>query len=471
MRLIREHPWYAETNSAPLTLIAFSAIAVLAIIDWLVVPNVGIGFLYFIPVGIAAAFLSRSQIIFLAAVCTTFRESFSGLPGGAERIPRVTFEFLAYAFTGLLVREMVVYRRAMARHLKQLEREVTLRHQAEEQLEVLINSSPAGIITFSPDGKIVLSNQAAHQVFGVGSGGLSGQPVSMFLPLVEQLRGMQARTAMECRGRRANGEGFHAHVWLSTFNSNSGTTTAAIILDSSEEMRDREEAGLQQLLAGSRIMVGAVSHELRNFAGAIAVVHENLGKIEMLRNNHDFQALGKLVEGLRAVASSNIFVAGDSTEGVDIISILEDFRIVITPSAEDAHCDVSYDFPEKLPLVRGMRERLLQVFLNLAMNSFRAMQVKSERKLVISGVRSGDGAVLIRFEDSGPGVPNSDLLFKPFHAGVEPSGLGLYISRAILRSFAGDLRYERSREGARFVVELTPARAEEGSRSLEGPNG
>ena len=49
-----------------------------------------------------------------------------------------------------------------------------------------------------------------------------------------------------------------------------------------------------------------------------------------------------------------------------------------------------------------------------------------------------------------------DDLFKPFQASSNSSGLGLYISRAILRSHGGNLRYEPQPEGSCFVVELWP---------------
>ena len=57
-------------------------------------------------------------------------------------------------------------------------------------------------------------------------------------------------------------------------------------------MREREESSLQQLMAGSRILVGAVSHEVRNVCGAIGVIHENLARSGSLSGNKDFEALG-----------------------------------------------------------------------------------------------------------------------------------------------------------------------------------
>ncbi|MGI9102777.1 MAG: ATP-binding protein [Terriglobales bacterium] len=458
----RDIPWYSEGNRNRYLILAAVIVATIAFIDYRIPGSIGLGFLYIIPILLAGGFLPPWEILLLAMVCSILREMFGGFLPGPERVPRLVFTFLAYAVTGFYVRQTVLYRRAALQHLAELEHEVSLRRQAEEQLETLIHSSPAGIITVSREGKIAMSNEAARQIFGVAPGGLTGQPVASFLPLLERVQESQPRlvyrTAFECRGQRANGETFLAHVWLSTFSAGEGPGMAAIVLDSSEELRDREETGLRQLLAGSRIMVGAVSHEIRNFVGAIAVVHANLGRIPSLVGNADFRALGNLVEGLRAVASSSLLMSTEPAEGVDLWSVLEDFRIIADPAARDAQCEVQYTVPASLPRVRGHRQRLLQVLLNLANNSFRALRDSPEKKLKIIA-SSVDGAVTVEFQDTGPGIQQPDLLFRPFQRAADATGLGLYVSRAIVRSFAGELRFQPTPTGCRFVVELVPAPA------------
>ena len=69
---------------------------------------------------------------------------------------------------------------------------------------------------------------------------------------------------------------FLADVWFSTYRTSAGPRLAAMVVDTSEDLRNREELSLNQLLAGSRILVGAVSHEIRNVCGAIAMAHANL---------------------------------------------------------------------------------------------------------------------------------------------------------------------------------------------------
>jgi signal transduction histidine kinase len=62
--------------------------------------------------------------------------------------------------------------------------------------------------------------------------------------------------------------------------------------------------------------------------------------------------------------------------------------------------------------------------------------------------------VIVRFEDSGPGIPAPETLFQPFQAGASGSGLGLYVSRSIVRSYGGDLKFEPRPRGCTFAVEL-----------------
>jgi signal transduction histidine kinase len=65
--------------------------------------------------------------------------------------------------------------------------------------------------------------------------------------------------------------------------------------------------------------------------------------------------------------------------------------------------------------------------------------------------------VLVRLRDSGPGVANPDNLFMAFQPGASSTGLGLYISRAVVRSYGGHFSYESDPKGSCFVVRLWPA--------------
>ena len=154
---------------------------------------------------------------------------------------------------------------------------------------------------------------------------------------------------MQCRGERANGDVFLANVFFSTYNTAAGPRLAALVVDASEEMRDREETSLQQLMAGSRILVGAVSHEVRNVCGAIGVIYENLARNGGLRGNKDFEALGSLVETLHKIASLELKQGKKWTEAaaIDLAEILDDLRIVLEPFCHEAGIEVDLGHPSE----------------------------------------------------------------------------------------------------------------------------
>jgi len=434
-------------------------IALIALTDWRVNAEVPIGFLYLLPIVLASRVLNRGQIALLGVACTILAEAFDSIPWSPlSGVPRDLLYLAAFSGTGLFAREVVAGRRAAVTHVGELERENRARRDAEEQLKILVESSPIAILTTDANGSVLLANDAAHRLFELPLGSLYGQTITPYLPSlinVPDLRtGQQSfRTVMQCKGHRRDGEAFIADVWFSTYRTSAGPRLAAMVVDASEELREREEAGLHQLLAGSRILVGAVSHEIRNICGAIALVHENLARRGTLSLDKDFEALGNLVLALENVAAVELRQTADQATTVDLPSFLEELKIVTGPSFRESGIEAEWDIPTGLPAVWADPHSLMQVFLNLTKNSERAMAESAAPRMRVAA-RADQQRVLISVSDNGGGVRNPEQLFKPFQHLAQATGLGLYLSRALMRSFGGDLRYQPADTGATFIVEV-----------------
>jgi signal transduction histidine kinase len=231
-----------------------------------------------------------------------------------------------------------------------------------------------------------------------------------------------------------------------------------MVVDGSEDLRNREELSLHQLLAGSRILVGAVSHEIRNVCGAIAMAHANLAKsaalAPSLAQSKDFEALGNLILALEKIAGMDLRQMADQACSVDLSSLLEEYCIIVEPALREQDINLSIQIEPGLPLVWADRQSLLQVLLNLTKNSERAMSEAVPRELTI-GVTRERQRITIRFRDTGCGVTHPDRLFRPFQQQAVATGLGLYLSRAFMRSFRGDLRYEPEPVGSSFIIDLS----------------
>src|SRR5262249_39725758 len=162
-----------------------------------------------------------------------------------------------------------------------------------------------------------------------------------------------------------------------------GPRLAALIVDASEALREREVSSLDQLLSGSRILMGAVSHEVRNVCSAMAIIHENLVRGGRLTGNKDFDALGALVGTLNRIASAELKQTTESSgeTRLDLAEALADLRIVLDSYGEEAGIAVHWDIPGQLPQVWADRHRLLQVLLNLARNSERALADRAMKRI------------------------------------------------------------------------------------------
>src|SRR5271156_6368762 len=134
-------------------------IAVIAVADWRADKDVTLGFLYLFPMLMVGSVLKRWQIGIVAALCTFLAEifdSFEWRPSAG--IPRDILIFAAFLGMGLFVYEVVRSRQAALQHLQQIENEIEARREAEEQLKVLVESSPAAIFTTNSEGCVLLAN-------------------------------------------------------------------------------------------------------------------------------------------------------------------------------------------------------------------------------------------------------------------------------------------------------------------------
>jgi PAS domain S-box-containing protein len=215
---------WERRNRTVVLLISLGIVLAIAIVDWWTKPYVSLSFLYLFPIMLAAGFLPRWAIVLTGLACALLSERFSNLDPADAPI-RSSFEALALVGSGLFISEVLRNRR--------------LRIVSQERLRVLVETSPAAIVTVDEHGFIELANHAAGELMAPREGHLIGQPIAAFLPELHQAlrweEGPQFRTSMQCRGHRGNGESFLADVWFSSYKEGTSPKIAAIIADVSEE--------------------------------------------------------------------------------------------------------------------------------------------------------------------------------------------------------------------------------------------
>jgi len=464
-------PYTSIFRSKPFIVAAgLCAIALIAVADRASGSDIPLALLYLLPIVMMSTALKRWQIVLLGVICATVAELSDAYPWNvASGIPRDATYFFAYTAAGLYVFEVVSHRRSEQLHVLALETEMEARRGVEEQLQLVVANSSIAIITADEGGKILNANAAAEQLFAsehADGAPLLGSSLQHFLPSLARVRirkegWEQLRTMMQCQGLRAGREPFLADVWFSTYISSGGGRLTAMIIDSSVETRDREEANLEQVLVGSRLAIGAMAHEIRNICAAVSVVQQNLrSAYPPGRQPEDLDALRQLVMALERIASVELSLMRRQASKLELESFLRELFIIIHPSLREAGIAIEWRVGARLPDVLADQQSLLQVFLNLVRNSETALAGTHDPRISLEAVQK-DGGVEIVLRDNGPGVRHPEELFQPFRSGSDrahgASGLGLYLSRAMMLSFHGDLRYQPTDRGASFLIEMIAA--------------
>jgi signal transduction histidine kinase len=358
-----------------------------------------------------------------------------------------------------------------------------------EELAVMLGSIRHGLTLWSADRTIIAANQKAVELLGHPPGLLApgrtvGELVADMLARGELGDGEQAKRWAEDLLTR-NWSDAYAREFVTAAGrvieaqsdptpSGGFVTTLTDITEAraaEQELRRAIAAAEAANRAKSRFLA-TMSHELRTPLNAIIGFSDALlreaASPDPARVDEYAQQVNRAGRQLLGLINGILDVSRIEAGRFDLADDVVDLARLVTAavrradaSAQAAEVALLVELPDTLPRLRGDERRLAQVLAHLLGNAIKFTEAGGS--VTASGsVDEQSGELVIRIADTGIGIAESDLdrVFEPFtqldsslSRRFEGSGLGLYVSRALVQGHGGQLVL-RSRPGAGTTAEI-----------------
>jgi PAS domain S-box-containing protein len=349
----------------------------------------------------------------------------------------------------------------------------------EDRFRELLDAAPDAILQVGEDGRILLLNRVAEEMFGYAREELLGQPVELLVPTARRGTHVQHRAAyahrpstrpmgakLQLEGMRKNGTCFPVEISLSPGGASPDFRVTAIIRDVTER-----QAAEERIRTLQRDFLASMSHELRTplhtiigFAELLAeelqgplnakqkrfVSHIHKDSLHLLDLINDILDLSRIESGRLEMHLEAFDIAAIVKESVSTVRAMVD--------AKQHRIETSLDVPSA---IIADRVRIKQVLVNLLSN---AVKFTPEHGTIRIVARCEDGRAIVTVSDTGIGIPKAEhaAIFDKFHQvgattkGVrEGTGLGLAITKRLVEEHGGSISVESTPgRGSRFTFTL-----------------
>lgn len=316
---------------------------------------------------------------------------------------------------------------------------------SRRQLEAIINSTPDPVIVTDDRNRLLIANRAAAMALGQGmddaSSGMETEKVIKFKPLLTLLQ-------------NTTSEKQSTEIILSDKRTYLATASS-VMMEGRQIGRVcimRDVTHFKELDTMKSEFVATVSHDLRSpltLMRGYATMLDTVGELNEQQQGYvkkivsGVENMSRLVNNLLDLGRIEIGV-GLQVEDVSVLDIIERVIGALQLQASQKNIAISVELTKDMPhAVEADQALLHQAVYNLVEN---AIKYTSPNGRVIIRTISKDGHLIFAIEDSGIGIPETEIphLFEKFYRGkqrearAQPgSGLGLAIVNSIAESHRG----------------------------------
>ena len=273
----------------------------------------------------------------------------------------------------------------------------------------------------------------------------------------------------EIEDRKKNGEPFHSELLISPILGKDDKVTSyfGIHRDMSEKLTLEKRLINTQKMESIGTLAAGIAHEVGNPLASISAlvqvaqrntedefINEKLGLVKS-----QITRISKIIKDLVDFSRPSNFEFQLTDINESIKEAVEITKVGTKAKDIEFSVNLSSDIPA-LPLVA---DQIQQVFVNILLNAVDAImesKTKNENKHISVESSLADDEVILTFEDTGPGIEQKNLskIFEPFFTTKEQgkgTGLGLWVSYGIVKSFRGDIKVKsKPGKGTTFIINL-----------------
>ena len=336
-------------------------------------------------------------------------------------------------------------------------------------LESVFNTLSEGILVVDAQGILIHSNAAAERLTACPLSKGRGKAVRDLLPNWEWNHLLHPSVEGKGWARKVTSEielAYPEHRILELGALPNGDAVVVIIRDvtstyarMADERENERTDAIKDLAAG-------LAHEIGNPLNALSLNLQLMAR--EFRREPDPERRERLLADV-ATAQNEIKRIADINRG--FLNAMRPIRPNLVPASladplkdtlktmktliEDRRIRVLLDLPPVLPPACLDCAQMEQVFFNLIKNALEAMKDGGELAITLD---SDDDVVTVSFLDSGKGMTPDAVaaLFEPYRTSKQSgTGLGLMISRRIVRAHGGEIDVEsKEGEGTKFIVRI-----------------
>ncbi len=229
---------------------------------------------------------------------------------------------------------------------------------------------------------------------------------------------------------------------------------------------------LQELDRLKSAFVSIVSHELRTPMTSIKGLIENMmdgltGELTehqtfyLSRVNHNIERLTRMINDLLDLSRIEAGHMELQTTSVDIGSIAKEVVELLKPMAEEKSLTLATNIIDPIPLIKGDRDKLIQIFTNLTNNALKFTPPSGT--VTVKVEYYADGYIHACVTDTGCGIPldEQQTVFESFYRSQSAelknrgAGLGLAITKSLVELHGGTIGVESTLgQGSQFWFTL-----------------